>query len=188
MNIFLAIVIGAIFGFILQRVGAADPDKILGMLRLTDLHLAKTILTGIGVSSILLFLGLAIGWISPSHIHVKSLYAGVLMGGLVFGLGWAISGFCPGTGVVAMGAGRKDAAFFVLGGLVGAALFMVMYGPFSSTCLFHGLLGGKVTLAQAGKFKALIGGAAGTFVAVVIGLVFIVLSAKLPTSFRSERS
>jgi len=187
MNIFLAIVLGIVFGFILQRVGAADPDKILGMLRLTDLHLAKAILTGIGVSSILLFLGLAVGLIPPSHIHVKSLYTGVLIGGLVFGIGWALSGFCPGTGVVALGTGRKDAAFFVLGGLVGAALFMVMYGPFSGAGLFHGLLGGKVTLAQAGKFKALIGGAAGTLAAVVIGFVFIILSAKLPASLRNEK-
>jgi len=187
MQIFLAIVLGITFGLILQRVGAADPDKIFGMLRLTDLHLAKTILTGIGVSSILLFLGVALGWIPASHIHVKSLYAGVLVGGLIFGLGWAISGFCPGTGVVAMGTGRKDALFFVLGGLAGAGLFMIMYGSFSGTCLFHGLMGGKVTLVQAGKFKALIGGVVGTVVAVGIGLVLIVLSAKLPESFRDMK-
>ena len=187
MNIFLAIVLGIVFGFILQRVGAADPDKILGMLRLTDLHLAKAILTGIGVSSILLFLGLAVGLIPASHVHVKSLYGGVLVGGLVFGLGWAISGFCPGTGVVAVGTGRKDALFFVLGGLAGAALFMVMYGPLTSTCLFHGLLGGKVTLAQAGKFKAFVGGTVGTAVAVIIGLLFIFLAAKLPKSLRNMK-
>jgi uncharacterized membrane protein YedE/YeeE len=187
MNIFSAIVLGIVFGFILQRVGAADPDKILGMLRLTDLHLAKAILTGIGVSSALLFLGLAVGLVQPSHVHVKSLYGGVLFGGLIFGLGWAISGFCPGTGVVAMGTGRRDAVFFVLGGLVGAGLFMAAYGPLTGTGLFHGWLGGKVTLIQAGKFKALIGEGAGTFVAVVIGLVFIFLSAKLPKSLKDER-
>lgn len=187
MQIFLAIVLGITFGFILQRIGAADPDKILGMLRLTDLHLAKAILTGIGLSSILLFLGLALGWVPASHIHVKALYAGVLEGGLVFGLGWGMSGFCPGTGVTALGTGRKDALSFVLGGLVGAALMMVMYGPLRATGFFHGLLGGKVTLAQAGKFKFLVGGSAGTFVALGLGVLFIVIAAILPMSLRKEK-
>ncbi len=188
MHIFLAIVLGIIFGFILQRIGAADPDKILGMLRLTDLHLAKAILTGIGVSSILLFLSVALGWVPASHIHIKALYAGVLVGGLVFGLGWAMSGFCPGTGVVALGTGRKDALFFVLGGLAGAGLLMVMYGPLSVTGLFHGWLGGKIALAQAGEFKFLLGGAMGTAMAVAIGLLFIIFAAVLPMSLRNEEN
>ena len=155
MELILAVFLGTAFGFILQRIGAADPDKIIGMLRLTDTHLMKTILTGIGVSSSLLFLGMASGVIDSAHLSVKSMYAGVPIGGVLLGIGWAISGFCPGTGLVAAGSGRKDAFFFIPGGLVGAGVFIFMYGALAETAIFDSLLGGKVTLAQTGKYEVL---------------------------------
>jgi len=184
MEIFLAVFLGTAFGFILQRIGAADPDKIIGMLRLTDMHLVKTILTGIGVSSSILFLGMMTGIIDSGHLSVKSMHAGVPLGGVLLGIGWAISGFCPGTGVVAAGTGRKDALFFVLGGLVGAGIFMLMYGALAETAVFNSLLGGKVTLSQTGKYEALVSGLNGALLAVIIAAGFIVLSIKLPRSLR----
>lgn len=184
MEIILAVFLGTAFGFVLQRIGAADPDKIIGMLRLTDTHLIKTILTGIGVSSSILFLGMTAGIIDTAHLSVKSMYAGVPIGGVLLGIGWAISGFCPGTGLVAAGSGRKDALFFILGGLVGAGLFMFTYGSLAETAIFNSLLGGRVTLAQTGKYEALVSGLNGTLLAVMISAGFIVLSIKLPRSIR----
>ncbi len=188
MNIALAILLGLVFGYVLQRVGAADPDQILGMLRLTDLRLARAILSGIGLSSVLLFLGLAAGLVDVSHIHVKPLYTGVIAGGLVFGIGWAGSGFCPGTGVVAAGAGRRDALFFLLGGLLGAGAFMLTYAPLGDTVFLEALLGGKVTLAGTGAVKTLLPSVNGALVALVAGLVLIALAFLLPGSFRHEKT
>jgi len=149
MKILLALILGSAFGFILERVGAADPERISAMLRLRDLRLARAILLGIGISSLLLLIALPLGLVPASHLSVKTFHLGVIGGGLVFGLGWAVSGFCPGTGVTALGAGRKDAIFFVLGGLAGAGLFMAIYGRLALTRIFHPLLGGKATLADA---------------------------------------
>ncbi|MCB1510962.1 MAG: hypothetical protein KDJ36_08655, partial [Hyphomicrobiaceae bacterium] len=60
-TVILALVIGAAFGFVLDRIGATNPGRIIGMLNLSRLHLMKTILAGIGIASILMFGGLMLG-------------------------------------------------------------------------------------------------------------------------------
>ena len=181
MDIVLAIFLGLFFGFVLQKAGAANPQKIIGMLRLNDLQLMKVIFFAIGISSLFLFIFLATGFIDSGHISIKSSYVGVIVGGAILGLGWAISGFCPGTGLVAAGAGRKDALFFIAGGLFGAFAYMLMYASLKSSFLFN-KLGGKITLAATGneKFAALLPGLPGIIVAGFIAIVFMAIAWKLP--------
>ena len=116
MMIILAIVIGVAFGAALDRVGATNPGYIIGMLNLSKLHLMRTILTAIGVASILLFGGLLLGLVEPGHLDVKTLYSGVFIGGLLLGAGFAVAGYCPGTGLCAAATGRWDALVFIVGG------------------------------------------------------------------------
>jgi len=184
MDIILAIAIGTLFGFVLQRVGAADPDKIVGMLRLTDLHLMKAIFAGIGISSALLFIGLTAGVIDGGHLSIKSMYTGVIVGGMLLGLGWAIAGYCPGTGVVAAGSGRIDALFFILGGLVGAGLYTIMYGSLKGTWLMQKLFGGKATLVVTGKSTALLDMGWSPYLAIAIGIGMLVIAKILPDKLR----
>lgn len=147
-HIILAIIIGLLFGFVLQKVGASNPERIVQMLRLKDLHLMKAILLAIGLSSLTLFLFMTLGIIDNAHLDVKDAYIGVIVGGAILGLGWAMVGFCPGTGLVAAGEGRKDAWVFILGGLVGAFVFTLLYGYLEPTFLFDKIAGGKTTLAD----------------------------------------
>jgi uncharacterized membrane protein YedE/YeeE len=81
-------------------------------------------------------------------LHIKSLvWAGIFIGGSLFGVGMAVLGYCPGTGVAACGEGRKDAYFGLMGMFVGAAIYVLFY-PAMATVV--GALGdaGKVTLPQ----------------------------------------
>ncbi|VGO16075.1 hypothetical protein PDESU_04665 [Pontiella desulfatans] len=182
MNLIAAILIGTFFGFVLQKSGAANPQRITEMLRLKDFHLMKAILLGIGLGSLLLFILLALGLADPGHLSVKTAYTGVIAGGALMGVGWAVSGFCPGTGLVAAGALRKDALFFILGGLVGALLFTLLYGALESTPMFHAIGGGKATLAETGVegYTALIPAIPPLVIAGGIGIGFIIIAWLLP--------
>jgi hypothetical protein len=181
MDILMAVVLGMFFGFALQRVGANNPQNIINMLRLKDLHLMKAIFFAIGISSTLLFLLMAFGIIDSGHLSVKSSYLGVIIGGALLGLGFAVAGYCPGTSLTAVADGRKDALFFVGGGLLGALLYTLVYGSIKETWLFNKVAGGKVMLAAGSeKFEPLLPMIPGTLLAAAIGIVFILIAWKLP--------
>jgi uncharacterized membrane protein YedE/YeeE len=189
MEIVLAILLGGAFGYVLQRIGATNPTRIIDMLTLSDLKLAKTILFSIGLASIIVFTYNAINP-GAAHFSVKAAYLGVFIGGLIFGLGFAIGGLCPGTGVAAMGEGRKDAMVYVLGGLVGAFLFAISFDTLKQTALYKvAILGGKTTIAagvtrNGHEYHALINFLPGIVTAILIGLLFMYLAKVLPNRIR----
>ncbi|UWQ40106.1 YeeE/YedE family protein [Leisingera aquaemixtae] len=180
-TIILAIVIGAAFGAVLDRIGASNPNYIGKMLNLTNLNLAKTILLAIGTGSVLMFGGQMAGLVDVGHMSVKAAYAGVFIGGLMLGAGWALAGYCPGTGVVAAASGRKDALFFIAGGLVGAAAYMVTYPAWKASGLLNSFAGGKVTLGTVpGAGYDGLTALPGDLLGIVLGLGFIALAFALP--------
>ncbi len=181
MTLVYALIIGAAFGAVLDRIGATSPSCIVGMAKLTNLRIIKTILLAIGVSSALMFGGQMLGLVDIGHMSVKSAYAGVFIGGLLLGVGWALSGFCPGTGVAAAGAGRKDALFFIAGGLLGAAAYMVTYPAWKASGLLDGFAGGKVTIGAipGGKYDGLTA-LPGDVLGLVLALVLVVVAFALP--------
>jgi len=181
MTIFLAIVIGAAFGFVLDRTGATNPNLIIKMLNFKNLHLMKTILMAIGTGSVLMFVGQMVGFVDVGHMSVKTAYIGVFFGGLVMGFGWAFSGYCPGTSVTAAASGRKDALFFIAGGLLGAAAYMVSYASIKGTFLMDKIAGGKVTLGTVpgAKYEGLTA-IQGDLLGIALGVVFIIVAFVLP--------
>ena len=184
-SIILAIVIGAAFGAVLDRVGATNPNFINRMLNLTNLHLMKTILLAIGTGSVLMFGGQMLGLVEVGHMSVKATYVGVFIGGLLLGAGWALSGYCPGTGVCAAATGRKDALFFIAGGLLGAAAYMATYPAWKASGMLDGLWGGKVTLGTVpGSGYDGITAIQGDLLGILLGLGFMAIAFALPERFR----
>ena len=181
MQIVLALIIGALFGFVLDRIGATNPSVLIRMLSLRSLGLMKAILLAIGVGSILMFGGQMAGLVDVGHMSVKTAYVGVFIGGLLLGAGWALSGFCPGTGVCAAATGRKDALFFILGGLLGAAAYMITYPSVKATGMLDAIAGGKVTLGTVpgAKYEGLMA-MPGDVLGVVLGLIFVVVAFAVP--------
>ena len=143
----IGIFIGAIIGGLAEIWGISNPDVLLKLAKWEDRLFINCIAIGAGA---LLLYGLSLLGVG-FHWGVKPLYViGILIGGLIFGLGVAISGYVPGTVWMALGEGRRDAIFAVLGGLLGAATWTVLYQTSVGQWLVNTLnfgevyLGGKV--------------------------------------------
>lgn len=137
------LLVGSAFGAILYASGLADPRRIVGMLRLKDLFLLKLLVTAIGLGIVGIALLSAAG---AAHTSVKTLHVlAILTGGVIFGAGFAVTGYCPGTSLAAAAAGRRDALFTVLGGLAGTAVFAALY-PWIAPRLLEPLSFGKPTV------------------------------------------
>ena len=160
-------ILGFLFGAILQYARLNKYDTISGLAMLNNLAVVKAILMAIGVGAILLSIEIGLGFAS---YHTKPLIlGGIMFGGLIFGAGMAILGYCPGTLPVSLGEGSLDALIGILGGLVAGLVFTIIL-PF-----IHGILGpdfGDITL------KSLFGGNLILFFVLVfiISGIFIALS------------
>ena len=124
---------GLIFGFGLILSGMANPAKVLGFLDLFgrwDPSLALVMGGAVAVTSaaFLLMRGRAVSLLgSPVKLPTaEGIDRRLVGGGLLFGIGWGIVGFCPGPALVALGMGEGKAALFVFAMLVGMGLFELL--------------------------------------------------------------
>lgn len=120
----LAVLLGLGFGFCLERAGFGSARKLTAVFYLFDMSVVKVMLTAIVTTMVGLFLFSAIGLLDLSGLYLEpTSYAAQLIGGLVFGAGFIIGGYCPGTSVAAMATGRKDGAAFAFGMLAGVMAY-----------------------------------------------------------------
>ena len=145
MTLMFGLFTGVLFGVLLQRARVLRFDKQIGALLLRDMTIVKFMFSAIVVAAILLHLFVDLGMTSFS-IKATSLGAQVL-GGLLFGGGWAMLGYCPGTAWGAFGEGRYDGLWGILGGWCGAALYAEAYPALKSSVLSWGSYG-KLTWAS----------------------------------------
>ena len=117
----LGLVFGIVFGFLLQKGGVAKYHILMGVLLLEDFTVIKVMLAAIIVGMVGI---LAMHRLRLVELHLKpTRYAANVLGGLLFGVGFALIGYCPGTGAAALGQGNYDALGGVLGLMAGSYLY-----------------------------------------------------------------
>jgi hypothetical protein len=131
---------GIVFGFMLQKGGATKHDVIVGQLLLTDFTVLKIMLSAVLVGMIGIYAMKTLGWV---ELYPKSGSAGMnVVGGLIFGVGFAVLGYCPGTIAGAIGNGALDALVGGLAGiLIGSGLFAALYPRLNRGILMKGYFG-----------------------------------------------
>lgn len=122
--------LGTIFGFILSRSGAADYGFIQGMFLFTEFQLYGILAVAVIVTTPGLWLIKRRGRTLLGHavqIEMKALHRGNVAGGVLFGVGWSITGMCPGPILVNIGEGKLYAVAALAGALVGAGVLGSFY-------------------------------------------------------------
>lgn len=146
VQLIIGLVIGIFFGFFLQKGGVTDYNIIIGQLLLTDFTVFKVMLSAVIVGMLGVYLLRSLGF---AQLHPKPGSIGsTVIGGLIFGVGFAVLGYCPGTAAGAVGQGSLDALFGgVVGMLIGSGLFAAMYPKLQIKILNKGYFG-DVTFPQ----------------------------------------
>lgn len=142
----LGLLIGIVFGFLLQKGGVTKYDTIIGQLLLKDFTVVKVMLSAVLTGMVGVYFLKGIGLV---RLHPKPGSLGQnLIGGLIFGIGFGILGYCPGTAAGAAGQGALDATFGGLAGIIiGSGLFASLYPQLEKRILNKGYFG-ELTLPQ----------------------------------------
>lgn len=131
---------GIIFGFLLHKGGVTHYDVIVGQLLLTDFTVVKIMLSAVVSGMIGIYFLKSIGAVA---LHPKpGSFGSTVVGGLIFGVGFGVLGYCPGTLAGAIGQGSLDALFGgLIGVLIGAGLFATFYPKLDKRILNKGDFG-----------------------------------------------
>jgi len=144
-ELLLGLATGCVFGFLLQKGRVLRFEKQLGAMLLQDMTIIKFMMSAMLVGMVGIYVLSDAGCITLSH---KTMNIGaVTVGAVLFGAGWAVMGYCPGTSLGALAEGRLHAVFAIAGMLVGAALYARAY-PVLKVTLLAWKDGGKISVPE----------------------------------------
>jgi len=125
VDLALAFALGTGFGFSLERAGFGSARKLTAVFYLYDMAVVKVMFTAIVTAMTGLFALAAVGMLDLAELYVEpTSLAAQTVGGLVFGAGFILGGYCPGTSIAAIATGRKDGIAFALGMLAGVLAYV----------------------------------------------------------------
>lgn len=139
-------ILGLLFGAILSYALLNKYNTIAGLATLENFTVAKALFFAIGLGAILLSIEVGLGFAS---YHIKPfILGGIILGGLIFGAGMAVLGYCPGTLAISAGEGSLDAVVGIVGGLAGGLVYTLVLpfiqpvlGPDMGEISLHSLTG-----------------------------------------------
>jgi len=121
--LFMSLVIGILFGNILERAGLGSSRRLSGVFYFKNMAVIKIMFTAMITAIIGIALSLRFGLVSEQALYLNpTFYKAQILGGLLFGIGFVTGGWCPGTAAVGAASGKWD-AFIFLGGAVGGSIF-----------------------------------------------------------------
>lgn len=142
IGLLLAVVLGIFFGLFLERGGLGNPHKLVGVFYLRDFTVPKVMFTAILVAASGLYLLSDLKLLDMSRVWiVPTFFWPQLVGGALFGIGFVLSGYCPGTAVAGLASGRLDAFITMIGIGAGSLLFAIFY-PFIEDFYFSSAMQG----------------------------------------------
>jgi uncharacterized protein len=146
MNInLIGLITGILFGMIMQRAQVIRYDRQIKVLLFKDMTVLKFMLSAIVVGMVGVYVLKDFGAVK---LALKPAILGaVMIGGFVFGAGWALVGYCPATSMAALGEGRVDAFWGIAGMVLGAGIYSHAYPLLKKTILTWGDFG-KITIPQ----------------------------------------
>lgn len=143
----VAFVIGIAFGWALERAGLGSARKLMGQFYLTDFTVFKVMFSAIVTAMLGTFWLARLGVLDLSAVYVPETFIQPqLAGGILFGVGFALAGLCPGTSCVAAATGRGDGLAVVGGMLSGVLLTGLAFDRLQS--FYESGARGSLTLPQ----------------------------------------
>ncbi len=120
--------LGLGFGFFLERAGFGSARKLTAQFYFTDMSVLKVMFSAIVTAMVGVYALSAIGWLDLSRLALTPTFlVPQAVGGLIFGVGFIVGGYCPGTSVAGLATGRIDAGVYAIGMLAGLAAFSETY-------------------------------------------------------------
>ena len=169
ISLVIALVIGFFFGFVLERAGFGDSRNLTSIFYFRDMRVLRVMFSALSTAMVGLILLSWIGLFDYSVLLEFSLLETYLwpqvVGGILFGLGFVIGGYCPGTAAVGVVSGKLDSIVFLLGMIAGVWIFAYGFPFWGPLYKFSDL--GRITLWQ------VFGTSKETMAAIVVAMALI---------------